>query len=410
MPKPICQAENTFARDLVETLVNTERANKKQLFFPHPKNNKKLIIKKGNSKFVALNLTPFHASEQPVTAHKYFQGVTNFEDLFAAYNAAKQSTLFEETLNNMHVHPYAKVYLSQLFQHARERLKTEGAKRIANWVKNFDTYVAVKCIESLLSSKADLALLELAEKFNWNLHFDHLAIRCGSSKYHHAEAVVDLLKQHHDYEASQVQDEVFYQFEDGWNAYLLYKMLENGQVLRLFIDQSDANAPEQIIQHWNYVYGFTAHHLAIRATKKTGEFRTAISLKEIINTLKTKNVETMTPTGMYTQGLLQQVFARPEIDKNIPDDIIQKLSRHGEDLAKTISNAKLLELVSRSEMSTEFAKRFYALYDLEFDIDNPLHTAPIYNYFLPEQASHVIKTSLNVFSENEKHRLFEGIY
>ncbi len=392
MSKPIYQAENEFARDLVATLVNAE-----QRFFPHPQNDQKLLIKKANGDLVNLNLTPFHASLQPATSCRYFDGITDIEDLIAAYNAARRSSTFEEILNNTHVHIYAQEYLSQLFQQARESLNKDDAKRIANWVKNFDVYVAVKCIESLLNSKADLALLELAESFNWNVHFDHLAIRCGSAKQHHAEAVVELLTQHHGYIASQVKEEVFYQFADGWNAYLLYKVLENGQVLRLFIDQSNANVPTQIIQHWNYVYGFTAHHLAIRATKKVNGYRSAVSLNEIIDALKTKGVEVMTPTGMYTQGLLQQVFARPEVDKNIPAGLTRKLSKYGEDLEKAIKNAKLLELVSRTEMDAEFAKRYYAIYGLKFNANDSLHTAPIYNYFLPAQAAHVIKTSLNLF-------------
>ena len=190
---------------------------------------------------------------------------------------------------------------------------------------------------------------------------------------------------------------MFYQFAEGWNAFLLYKILENGQVLRLFIDQSDANAPQQIIQHWNYAYGFTAHHLAIRATKLVDEQCVAISLNEMIDVLKAKDIEVMTPTGTYTQGLLQQVFARPEVDKNIPVEITQKLFKYGRDLEETIKNAKLLELVSRNEMGKEFAKRYYKLYGLVFDENNSLHTAPIYNYFLPAQAEHVIKTSLNLF-------------
>ena len=392
MSKPNYQVENEFARDLVTKLVNTE-----QSFIPHPQNSQKILVKKVNGELVALDLTPFHAKLQPVTACRYFDDVRDIEDLITAYDAARRSSTFEDVLGHTHVNTYAQEYLSHLFQQARESLQKEDAQRIANWVKNFDVYVAVKCIESLLNSKADLALLELAEMFNWNVHFDHLAIRCGSAKQHHAEAVVKLLMRHHGYIASQVEEEVFYQFADGWNAYLLYKILENGQVLRLFIDQSDADSPKQIIQHWNYVYGFTAHHLAIRATKLVDKQRVAVSIKEIIEALKTKDVEAMTPTGMYTQGLLQQVFARPEVDTNIPTEITQKLAKYGEELGEIIKNAKLLELVSRTEMSGEYAKRYYAIYGMKFNANSSLHTAPIYNYFLPSQAAHVIKTSLNLF-------------
>ena len=389
---PAYKLEDEFSRDLVTDLVNTE-----QRFSLHPQNDQKLLVKSANGEPVALNLTPFHAKPQPASAYKYFHGIRDIEDLIASYKAARQSAIFEEVLTNTHVHSYAQEYLSRQFQQVRQNYDTKDAQRIANWVKNFDVYAAVKCVESLLNSKADLALLELSETLNWNVHFDHLAIRCGSAKYHHAEAVVELLTQHHGYSASQVKEEMFYQFAEGWNAFLLYKILENGQVLRLFIDQSDANAPQQIIQHWNYAYGFTAHHLAIRATKLVDEQCVAISLNEMIDVLKAKDIEVMTPTGTYTQGLLQQVFARPEVDKNIPVEITQKLFKYGRDLEETIKNAKLLELVSRNEMGKEFAKRYYKLYGLVFNENNSLHTAPIYNYFLPAQAEHVIKTSLNLF-------------
>ena len=99
----------------------------------------------------------------------------------------------------------------------------------------------------------------------------------------------------------------------------------------------------------------------------------------------------------HSKGMLQQVFARPEVDNNIPADITKKLSKYVEGLEETIKNAKLLEFVSRSEVSAEFATRYYNLYGLTYDADDKLHTVPIYNYFLPAQAAHVIKTSLNLF-------------
>jgi hypothetical protein len=61
--------------------------------------------------------------------------------------------------------------------------------------------------------------------------------------------------------------------------------------------------------------------------------------------------------------------------------------------AWAIENAKPIELVSRREMPLAFARRLYALYGLEFAPDNPRHSAPLYSYFLPAQAAHVIRTS-----------------
>ena len=392
MIQRVYPAEDEFARDLVTVL-----AHSKPGFYYNPQNDQKLRVKKSKTDFVNLDLTPFHAHPLKVTANPYFNNIRDIHDLISAYHAARDSMLFEDTLENLHVHTYADQYLARLFEQAQNNLSSKEAQLIGNWVKNFDIYVSVKCIESLLCNKADMTILEIAETLNWNIHFDHLAIRCGSAKQQHAEAVVELLTKQHGYIAPQIKDEVFYQFADGWNAYLLYKVLENGQILRLFIDQSDSDTPQQIIQHWNYVYGFTAHHIAIRATKLDNQQREAVSLHEMINTFRSKNIKLMTPTGNYTHGLLQQVFTRPEVDKNLPEELAKQLSNLADNLDETIKNAKLLELVSRTEMNIDFAKRFYELYDLEFDSSNPLHTAAIYNYFLPAQAAHVIKTSLNTF-------------
>ena len=98
------------------------------------------------------------------------------------------------------------------------------------------------------------------------------------------------------------------------------------------------------------------------------------------------------------------MFTRPKVNKTIPADLIKDLSEQGDDLEETIKNAKLLELVSRCEMNLNFSKKYYGLYGLEFNLDNPLHSAPIYNYFLPAQAAHVISTSLNVF-QYTSHRI-----
>ncbi|MEN8259961.1 MAG: hypothetical protein ABFS02_05135 [Pseudomonadota bacterium] len=190
--------------------------------------------------------------------------------------------------------------------------------------------------------------------------------------------------------------EDFYQFDDGWNAYVLYKMLENGQTLRLFIDQSDPDNKTQIIQHWNNVYGYTAHHLGIRATHQINGGRAAVPLDTLVRALADQGVTAMTPTGEYTGGLLLQVFTRPERNRDIPDHILAKLRSCGTDLEATIENGKLLELLSRRELSDDLKDRFFELYGLTYEADNPHHSAPVYTYFLPAQAAHVIRTSIEV--------------
>ncbi len=347
---------------------------------------------------VTLDLTPFQATTRPVTAFRYFSNIRSVNDLLKAYRHAKNDHFFEDDIieATAHLSDYASLFLNEILDTATQRFSDNQAIIIANWVKHLDVYAAVKAVESLLNSCADLKLLELAPKKNWHIHFDHLAIRCGSKSNDDAERLVQLLTQHHDYTSPQLADEAFYQFPDGWNAYPLYKILDNGQILRVFIDQSDANAPEQIIQHWNRVYGYTAHHLAMRATQMNASSREreAVSLDEIISSLEHRGISTLTPTGHYTHGLLLQVFTKPEKNSQIPQHLKEEITSANSQLEKIIENGKLLELVSRAELPYDLAQELYALYDLKFDLKNPIHSAPIYQYFLPAQAAHVIKTSV----------------
>jgi hypothetical protein len=361
-----------------------------------PDHPAKLLVPHPDGRLAAIDLTPFAAEPGPVTAEHYFHGITTVEGLLTAYQDARQAKPFEEDLPDAfeHVDAYAREFLDGVLARARSFLTDPEAKLVADWVARFDVYVAVKAIESLLYSQADLALLKLAPRLGWTVHFDHMAIRCGSSAHGDAERVVDNLRRHHGYVASQIEGEDFYRFEDGWNAYLLYKILENGQVLRLFIDQSEAGHPAQIIQHWNRVYGYTAHHLAIRATRLEEGRHVAIGLSKLMQTLAAEGIGILSPTGAYTERLLLQVFTRPERNRNIPERLRDSLKDYGAELATVIENAKLLELLSRREMSPELAEAFFGLYDLAYEPGNPLHSAPIYNYFLPEQAAHVIRTSV----------------
>lgn len=356
----------------------------------------KLAARKQNGELVTLDLTPFAATPQPVDAAPFFERVKTIGELIVAYRHARNALRFEDDLPDArrYVHGYAYEFLAGLLNHAENTYSDAQAKRVAAWVKNLDIYVAVKAVESLLNSKADLALLELAEINNWTVHFDHLAVRCGHAGRGDAERVAQLLRAEHGYVATHVTGEDFYQFTDGWNAYPLYKILSNGQVLRLFIDQSDADFPTQIIQHWNRVYGYTAHHMGLRATTGLGAARRAVTLEEMSNALARANIASLTPTGDYTQGLLLQVFTKPERNARVPDDIKAELRAIQKGLEITVENAKLLELVSRQEVPAELARQYYALYGLNYAPDDPIHSVPAYQYFLPAQAAHVIKTSI----------------
>ncbi|MGH8612380.1 MAG: hypothetical protein ACREYF_10145 [Gammaproteobacteria bacterium] len=380
-----------FAATLASAVVNEQ-----QRLEPDPNRAERMSTVNENGELVFLNLVPVRAAPSEPTAAAFFADVRSLEHLFSAYREAAQVLPLETSLAaaRQRVHPFAQQFLDGLFEHAKGSLQDRDAIRIAQWVKHFDIYVAVKVIESLFNSKADLALLELSEEHGWFAHFDHLAIRCGSAETRAAESVAELLCNEHGYVRSQLEDEVYYQFADGWSAYLLYKVLDNGQVLRLFIDQSDVGHPTQIIQHWNHVYGYTAHHLAIRATRSENGTRVAVTLDELIHALSQRGIGIMEPTGYYTDGLLLQVFTQPERTTRIPEEITSRLLAYGAGIEKKIVNGKLLELVARQEMRPEFAAGYYRLYGLDYQPDNALHSAPIYGYFLPEQAAHVIRTSL----------------
>ncbi len=361
----------------------------------HPNSPYIVVCKNLQKQSFFLDLRPVLLPLAPVTAASFFTHVKTISDLIHAYQNARQSMPFEEDIiGQKHAHHFSTKFIKQIFETALTQFSDDQAIQIANWVKNLDLYTAVKSVESLLNGPVGLTLLKIADEKHWTIHFDHLAIRCGSASHDELKTIVNLLTHDHGYHLAQIPSEQFYQFEDGWSAIPLYKILENGQILRLFLDQSDSNSPKQIIQHWNYVYGFTSHHIAIHATQTVQSKKIAISIKDISQALSTKNILVMTPTGEYTYGLLEQVFARPEKVFNIPLEIKTKLNQIDLQLPTIIENGKLIEIVSRKEMSPVLAKKLFQLYGLEWDLNNPLHSAPYYFYFLPAQAAHVIKTSI----------------
>ena len=73
-----------------------------------------------------------------------------------------------------------------------------------------------------------MALLEISEKEGFDVHLDHLAIRCGNKKRGDARKVADMLIKIHGYNAPQLPGEAHYVFTDGWSASPLYKIMDNG--------------------------------------------------------------------------------------------------------------------------------------------------------------------------------------
>ncbi len=389
----ILQKFEKFAARLTHDLLDDQAD-----FRAAPDDPAKVLVPYPDGNWAELNLTPFYCELQPADAGPLFDSVRNVEELLDAYQSARRSKIFENDMPNAceHIADYAAAFMDRILEHARRVLDEKDARRIAALLSNLDVYTAVKAVESLLNSQADLALLRVSEKLGWTLHFDHLAIRCGSADRRDAEKVVENLKTHHGYVASQIESENYFAFDDGWDAYVLFKALANGQQLRLFIDQSLPGHPAQIIQHWNHVYGYTPHHLALRATKLIDGQRQAVSLKEQGMAIKAEGVDVLTATGQYTAGLLQQVFTRPESNTDIPSGIRGRLRDIDPSLEAIIENGKLLELISRREMNESLKAEYFALYGLVFDASNPLHSAPVYPYFLPAQAAHVIRTSVQV--------------
>lgn len=359
----------------------------------HSDNPTALFSLREDQQQIQLELTPFAAASQPADAESFFSNVTNIDELLHAYRAAKATCTVEPDIQ---VHPYAGHYLEQRLQAARDSYCDADAQRIAQWVNKLDRYAAVKSVESLLDCHANLALFQLAEQKGWQVHFDHLAIRCGSAQHQHAETMIELLQAHHGYVQSHIAAQQYYLFDGGWNAYPLYKMLDNGLVIRLFIDQSCAETPLQIIQHWNRSYGFNAHHLALRVTRDVDGHCQAVPLREVIEALAAVGVPALTATGFYTQGLLEQVFLKPNRNTSIPAELKAELAAIDPNLTRIIENGKLIELVSRRELPAALAKQLFRLYDIDTSTDttDTAISAPIYPYFLPAQAAHVISTSV----------------
>jgi hypothetical protein len=386
---------STFALSLSKDLLKQEAA-----FTFDNKQSEVVHVQGNNDEIFSLNMTPFSAKPDEVSAMQFFDGVGCVSKLLSAYQSARNSLPFEVDLPEAreHLSGYADDFLAMVLAKGNAELTDAQAKLIADWVKHLDIYCAVKSVESFLYSRADLKLLEIAPDYGWDVVFDHMAIRCGTQEYKDAERISALLKKKHGYVSTQFAGEAYYQFPDGWNAYPVYKILKNGQVLRVFVDQSDAEAPAQIIQHWNRVYGYTAHHLGIRATMLNDGVRVAVPLADVMAALEKEGITIMTPTGQYTEGLLLQVFTQPEKNSDIPAALKTEIVAHVPHLEKTIENAKLLELVSRRELKPAQAKQYFALYGLKYDAANPHHSAPVYQYFLPAQAAHVIKTSQQVIN------------
>lgn len=352
--------------------------------------NEVMVVNDDNRE-VILDLSLLHLELHDATALTFFSDITDAPSLIHAYHEAKKSLPFEEDDKQAyaHVSPYAHNYMMHALEAAQE-LKNNECQRIADFVKNLDIYTAVRSCETFFANHANLTLLHVAKEQGWTPLFDHLAIRTGSRSNDSAEYIADYLIEHHGYSYAPIEGQRFYEF-DNWSAYILYKQLKNGLLLRLFIDQSDSDT--QIIQHWNHAYGYTAHHLGLRCVQAHKKGLHALSILDVADKLKKRGMSIMEPTGLYTQGMLEQLFTRPQRDEALPLSLKKSFDRYDSHLFEVIKNAKLLELVSRRELPNNLKQIYFKEMGLIFEAENPLHSAVFYNFFLPAQAAHVIKTS-----------------
>ena len=139
----------------------------------------KLLVPRPDGRMAGIDLTPFEAEPQPMTAGHYFHGIKTVDGLLTAYRDARQSKPFEEDYGapwSMWI-PTPTNFWMACWPVPGVFLAMPTPKLIGDWVGQFDVYVAVKAVESLLYSQADLTLLKIAPRLGWTVHFDHLAIR-----------------------------------------------------------------------------------------------------------------------------------------------------------------------------------------------------------------------------------------
>ncbi|MCU7846094.1 MAG: hypothetical protein KZQ93_19840 [Candidatus Thiodiazotropha sp. (ex Monitilora ramsayi)] len=382
---------NSFASALVVELLKQEPA-----LTAATDVSSKILARRPDGVTVSIDLTPVDLTPQPATAAPYFAEVSDATELISAYRAACTALPLEwdDPDAMAGVSLFAAKFRDRLLSRAKNQIDDIEAQRIGLWLSKLDIYTAVKALESLANSDADRALLAIAEQHDWIVHLDHLAIRCGSEERGDACRVVQLLRDYHGYIPAQAEGERCYRFDDGWDAYPLYKLLDNGCLVRMFVDESSAGNSRQIIQHWNRVYGYTPHHLAFRVCEMGDDGWQSVPITVLSDALRRYDVETMTPTGGYTAGLLQQVFTRPSHTPDIPAAITAELAALDPELPRQVENGKLIELVARREMRQQLASSLFDHYGLGYQPGNPDHSAPVYSYFLPAQAAHVIRTSV----------------
>ncbi len=336
------------------------------------------------------DLTPVDLPMEVADARTHFQQVKSLDELISKYWTIRQENHFEHDVPAAmdNIHPWADEFMETLMASASNRFTDKDAYVIAQFVSTLDIYAAVKTIESLLNDPQDIVLLHIANENHWQAHLDHLTIRCGNQQYEDAERVFNFLMKHHHYYPPQHIEEAYLVSDTGWNAYPLYKIMENGQFIRIFIDQADSEHKQQAIQHWNHAYGYTAHHIGLRLTTQNENGRKSLTLPEISNQLQKYKIS-IKDSILSNPNLMQQTLIRPRKSNRLPQDILQGAARVNSTLPSILEEGKFIALVSRLELPDTLKEKWFKLYQIGYDPSDPLHSAPAFNLFSPlDSASH----------------------
>lgn len=330
------------------------------------------------------NLTPVDVPMEVADASS-FQQVNTIDELISQYWSVRNDNPFEHDIPDAmdNIHPWADEFLQQLMADAASQFDDRDAQLISKFVSTLDIYAAIKTIESLLNDPQDIALLKLAKQNNWQAHLDHIVIRCGNQKHEDGERLFNFLMKYHHYYPPQHIEDAYLLSNQGWNAYPLYKVMVNGQMIRIFIDQSDSEHEQHTILHWNHSYGYTPHHIGLRFTTEKSNSRMSVPLPAIINQLQKQNIQVFNPTDLNSTNLLQKVLIKPHKQNHLPADIMQGLAKKDPVLNTALTQGKLIGLVTRLELPENLKQKWFRLYQIAYDSTNPIHSVPAFNLFSP---------------------------
>ncbi len=362
------------------TAFERDAINPAQLHF-YPTHNRYAGLK------VSFNLSPVDLPLEVADAQQQFQQVQTINSLISQYWEVRRTHHFEHDIPAAmdNIHPWADDFLEALMASASAHFTDQDACLIAKFVSTLDSYAAIKTIESLLNNPQDVLLLRIAKENDWQVHLDHIAIRCGNQRNEDAERIFNFLMKHHHYYPPQHIEEAYLLSTEGWSAYPLYKVMNNGQLIRIIVSQADSEHAQQAIQHWNHVYGYTAHHIGLRLTKHNAEEgRQQVSLTEISQSQQSTIFKLN--TVIKSANLMHQVLLNTAKPNLLPNDILTAAQSFNPEILTILRQGKLIELISRLELPDTLKEKWFKLYQIRYEPSNPIHSVPAFNLFSPLKA------------------------